>query len=124
MFGLDTGGSVLGMAYRIAPGIADATREYLYGREMVTPAYAPRLVRAATAGGSVRALTFTVDRDHDQYAGRLPFAKALAVVRDARGKSGHNRDYVLKTARILDDLAVRDPAIQRLASELHDGGVS
>jgi cation transport protein ChaC len=122
VFGLDAGGSVLGMAYRVAANAREATLDYLYGREMVTPVYAPRLVRAETTGGTVQAVTFAVDRNHDQYAGRLPFAKALAVVRDARGKSGHNREYVLKAASTLDELAVRDPAIQRLASELHPGG--
>jgi len=122
VLGLDAGGSVLGMAYRVAASAREATLEYLYGREMVTPVYAPRLVRAETAEGSVQALTFTVDRNHDQYAGRLPLAKALAVVCDAQGKSGQNREYVLKTASTLHELAVRDPAIQRLAGLLHDRG--
>ena len=120
VFGLDAGGSVLGMAYQIASSAKDATLEYLYGREMIGKIYAPRLVRAETKSGSVQALTFTVDRKHHQYAGRLPFTKALAVVRAAQGKSGHNREYVLKTASTLDDLAVRDTTMERLASELHD----
>lgn len=118
VFGLDAGGSVLGMAYLVAAETKHDTVDYLYERELVTRVYAPRLVRADTPAGSVRALTFTVDRKHRQYAGRLPFTKALGVVRDAQGKSGPNREYVLETARTLHDLSVRDATLQRLATSL------
>lgn len=122
VFGLDAGGSVYGVAYRVDAADKHATLEYLYGREMIGRVYAPRLVPASTAGGRVQALTFTVDRTHHQYAGRLPVEKTLSVVRGARGKSGHNREYVLKTASTLDDLAVRDPVIEHLAGLLSDAG--
>ncbi len=118
VFGLDAGGSVLGMAFLVAAATKHDTVDYLYERELVTTVYAPRVVRADTAGGSVRALTFTVDRNHSQYAGRLPFTTALDVVRDARGNSGPNREYVLETARTLQDLSVHDPTVQRLARSL------
>lgn len=118
VFGLDAGGSVLGMAFLVPAESKHATVDYLYEREMVTHVYAPRVVRARTAGGEVQALTFTVDRTHRQYAGRLPFGTALDVVRDAHGKSGPNREYVLETARTLDDLSVHDPTLQRLATSL------
>ncbi len=115
VFGLDAGGSVLGMAYRVAAGARPRTLDYLYRREMINRIYAPRVVRAATPHGPVQALAFIVDRTHHQYAGRLPFVEALAVVRRARGHSGPNREYLLETARSLDALAVRDPTVQRLA---------
>ena len=118
MFGLDAGGSVLGMAYQVAAETKRDTVAYLYERELVTHVYAPRLVRAETPAGSVHALTFTVDRKHRQYAGRLSFTTALDVVRDAQGKSGPNSEYVLETARTLHDLSVHDATVQGLATRL------
>ncbi len=118
VLGLDTGGSCLGMAFRVAGESRDAVWEYLCEREMATPVYVPRRVRALTGAGAVDAVTFTVDRGHPQYVGEISFERALQVVRGASGRSGANRDYVLQSARMLETLAVRDLMLRRLASSL------
>ena len=108
VLGLDRGGSCIGQAYRIAAGEAQAVAEYLYAREMVTPVYVPHLRTVRLAQGSVTALTFLVDREHPQYAGRLTPQQAANVVRHARGQSGANPDYLASTVEHLRDIGLKD----------------
>jgi cation transport regulator ChaC len=42
----------------------------------------------------------------------------LQIVRQARGRSGNNRDYVLETAKALDTLDIVDHDLQVLAERL------
>jgi cation transport protein ChaC len=69
----------------------------------------------------LRALCFTVDRSHVQYAGRLTLAESLHYVRQGHGKSGPNRDYVLETVRALETLGYRETDLHLLAEQLQAG---
>ncbi len=60
VFGLLSGGSVQGMAYRIPAGSALETLGRLWLREMPTGVYDPRWLPCITPGGTVRALAFTL----------------------------------------------------------------
>ena len=89
VLGLDRGGSCRGVAYRVDGGARDEVIAYLRERELVTAVYHEtwRPVRLLAAGNrAVRALTYVADREHAQYAGRLPREALLAHVRDARGR--------------------------------------
>ncbi len=121
VMGLDLGGSCIGRALCFAARDKAAVADYLYGREMVTPVYLPRLRRVHLAGGSVIALTFLVDRGHPQYAGKLGVAAAARVVRGAVGESGHNRDYILNMAGHLEELGIADGFLRRLRAEIQRG---
>ena len=44
--------------------------------------------------------------------------RQLQIVRQARGRSGNNRDYVLETAKALDGLNIVDHDLQVLAERL------
>ena len=71
----------------------------------------------ALKGGAqrpVRALCFTVDRFHPQYAGRLPLAAQAHLVRRGRGVSGHNADYLANTVQHLSEMGIDEPALRRL----------
>jgi cation transport protein ChaC len=59
-----------------------------------------------------------VDRGHPQYAGRLTLEQQLHHVRQAHGRSGNNRDYVIETVAALESLGCRDPALHLLAERL------
>lgn len=121
VLGLDQGGSCRGVAFRVAAADAEATLAYLRARELVTQVYreVERPVRLEAAPHeTVRALTYVVDRRHEQYAGRLEGPALLAHVRDAAGLSGRNRDYVLSTARHLEAAGVHDPQLSWLARQL------
>ncbi len=94
---LDRGGCCRGMAFRVDRRIADSVLDYLWDREMVRYAYLPRAVRVGVHGEHVPGITFVADRRDESYAGRLAPAAAAAVIREAHGGRGSNRDYLVST---------------------------
>ncbi|GGA35259.1 gamma-glutamylcyclotransferase [Pelagibacterium lentulum] len=119
VFGLERGGSCLGMAFKVRPDHWRDVREYLREREQVTGVYkeALRNVRLAS-GATVQALVFLADQSHSQYAGRLSLDQQLELVAGARGESGDNRDYVINTAAHLAQIGIIDRPIVELSSRL------
>jgi len=66
----------------------------------------------------VRALCYTVDRGHGQYAGRLTLAECVHYVRQGHGQSGPNREYVVETVRALESLGYRETELHLIAERL------
>jgi cation transport protein ChaC len=123
VMGLDRGGSCKGLAYRVNPADAAATIAYLRAREQVTSVYVEQVLPIRLGDGQRRlALTYTVDRGHAQYAGRLAREALLRFVRDSRGVSGANPDYVISTHDLLRDLGVADPTLHWLVRQLTGQG--
>ena len=121
VLGLDRGGSCRGVAYRVAAAKRAQVMAYLRERELVTNVYREVSRPILLLGAKHRraaAVTFVVDRDHVQYAGRLPFPRVLRLVRAGKGASGANAEYVINTARHLQSLGIRDLILERLAQEL------
>lgn len=125
VLGLDRGGSCRGVAYRVAEEKRDEVVAYLRERELVTKVYREvwRPVRLDRPDRPVvRALTYVVDRGHRQYAGRLAPEAIFRHVRDSRGRSGANADYVINTVRHLRSLGFRDPGLEKVAEALLAAG--
>jgi glutathione-specific gamma-glutamylcyclotransferase len=124
VFGLDRGGSCRGMAFKVLPQDRDAVIGYLREREQVTSVYLERHISIRIDGSHrqntqpLTAMTYVVDRQHRQYAGRLEREKLLQMVRQAAGISGHNPDYVRETHRALRDMGVNDSTVGWLAGQL------
>lgn len=115
VFGLDAGGSCVGRAFRVAATERDAVLGYLHQREMVTAVYHPVVQRLHLDDRRVvKGLCFLVDRQHQQYAGRLEAETAAVVVATASGLSGANRDYLDSTVEHLEDLGIREPLLLRI----------
>ena len=72
-------------------------------------------------GRRVKGLVYVADRKHLQYAGRLPPNDLLALVRQGRGSSGENPDYVLRTHEHLRKMGIFDPVLAGLAQQLAPG---
>lgn len=122
VLGLDRGGSCRGMAFRVAPENQEATIAYLRAREQVTMIYLEREVPLALADGrKVRALTYIVDRQHRQYAGRLPLAQQVRLVRQGVGQSGPNPEYVANTVGHLEEMGIVDGPLHDLQAALTAG---
>jgi cation transport protein ChaC len=121
VLGLDRGGACRGIAFRVAPQAWDAAVAYLRDRELVTTAYR-EVMRPVhlldRTGKTVSALTYVVDRRHEQYAGALAREALLSLVRQGEGRSGTNIDYVLSTAKQLRTLGLRDSVLDWLADQL------
>jgi cation transport protein ChaC len=121
VLGLDRGGACRGVAFRVAEGAQAETIAYLREREQVTDVYieAVRPIRLLDGSGRVlKALTYLVDRNHDQYAGGLSLDEQVRIVRDGKGQAGGNVEYVLKTLRHLQDAGVHDPLLSGIAARL------
>ncbi len=119
VLGLDRGGTCRGVAFRVAPSEWDGVVAYLRGREQVTAVYLERMREIRFADGSAAtALTYMVNRRHDQYAGKLDEDTQLRIVADAHGQAGDNRAYVINTAAHLAELGMADALLDRLAGRL------
>jgi glutathione-specific gamma-glutamylcyclotransferase len=119
VLGLDRGGRCHGVAFRVAASEAAATLAYLREREQVTSVYIERTLPVRLRdGGEIRALAYVVDRKHPQYAGRLPEADLLRLVRQGVSVSGPNLDYVRSTYAHLKEMQVADPLLHRLVEAL------
>ena len=127
VLGLDRGGACRGVAFRVAQGAEEETVAYLREREQVTDVYlaAHLTVRLLNGTGRVvKALTYLADPNHAQYAGRLPLEEQLRIVRDCKGEAGTNIDYVLNTARHLEEEGVHDAVLGSIAARLTASGLS
>jgi glutathione-specific gamma-glutamylcyclotransferase len=121
VLGLDRGGMCRGIAYRVAPAAREKTIAYLREREQVTSVYLETMRRVELEDASkqqVRALCYTVDRGHVQYAGRLTLDQLVHYVRQGHGSSGANRDYVLDAVHALEALGYRETELHLLAERL------
>jgi cation transport protein ChaC len=121
VLGLDQGGTCRGVAFRVAAAEREATIAYLREREQVTAVYLEIEVEALLDDGRrVRALTYSVDREHPQYAGGLTHEELLRHVRQGVGRSGPNPDYVRSTYLHLLEIGVEDPVLERLTRALDE----
>jgi len=112
VLGLAPGGSVRGVAYRIAPRDWSEVRAYLREREQPTETYMEALVRLRLIGrGPVLAVTYLSDPHHPQWAGALSLEAQARLIAGARGLSGANIDYL------------RDLVAHLRAEGLHDEGM-
>jgi cation transport protein ChaC len=119
ILGLLPGGSCRGLAHRLPSDDYDAVRRYLLEREIHNDGVYRETVRPIhlADGRTVRALVYLADRRHRQFAGKLPHAKALALVRDARGATGTNLAYLQNTVTHLRELGLSDASLEALARE-------
>ena len=115
VLGLAPGGSVRGMAYRVAEAEWPATYAYLVEREQPTETYVEgrRFVRLAD-GRRVECLVFLSDVHHPQWAGALSLERQAELIAGARGLSGPNIEYLRDLVQHLREMGVRDQGMERL----------
>ena len=117
ILGLLPGGACRGLAHRLPRTDYDAVRRYLRTREIDNDGVYKEEVRPIHLhdGRTVEALVYLADRQHRQFAGKLPAARALALVRGGKGVTGSNVDYLRNTVTHLRDLGLHDRALEELA---------
>ena len=121
VLGLDRGGACRGIVFRVRAAERAATLAYLRTREQQNNVYRETMRGAILLDATrrrVNALCYVVDRRHPQYAGRLTLAEQLHLVRQGRGHSGPNRDYVLATVAEIEQQGCRDAELHLLAERL------
>lgn len=119
VLGLDRGGSCNGVVYRLPEHDLEQHLQALWRREMAIPAYRPKWLACRLEDGrQVRALVFTLQRQHPGYAGTLPDPVLRDVLTHARGISGSTRDYVENTVRALRLHAMPDRHLEAALSRV------
>jgi len=121
VLGLAPGGACHGMLFTVRAGEEDAVRAYLHERELRWyPVYGEARVTVEPKDGSepVEALTFLPDTAHPDFLGALSDDEIVAVIRDARGVSGANADYLRETVAHLEAMGIEEPDLVRLLGRL------
>lgn len=118
ILGLLPGGACRGLAHRLPRDKYDEVRRYLIVREIDNDGVYEEAVRPLhlADGRTVDALVYLADRRHRQFAGKLPAARAVKLIRQGRGATGSNLDYVRNTVSHLRELGISDAALEDLAS--------
>jgi cation transport protein ChaC len=121
VMGLDRGGSCEGVAFGVSQDKRDEVMSYLRSREQVTMVYREVLsrIRFKDTGEPVEAVTYAVDRSHQQYAGKLAIEEQIRFIIQGQGQSGACCEYVLNTAAHLREMRIEDSVLESLAGLLH-----
>ena len=116
VLGLDAGGACRGRLFQVAEAERDAVVDYLFGREMISGVYRPRLcpVQHGRRGERVMALTFVANRQHPQYAGGASMEELADRILTATGTGGPCRDYLEATVRHLEQLGINDGPMHQM----------
>lgn len=119
---LDEGeGACDGVAFAVRAGEEDSVLAYLRARELVTSAYFEQAIALDLADGRrVRAVTYVIDRHHDQYCGGLSLEEQAQIIAQSTGGRGPNRDYLFNTAAHLHELGIPDTMLDALAARVRE----
>lgn len=120
VLGLDRGGSCCGIAYRVAAKDRDSELPVLWRREMVADGYHPRWVTVRSREGSIRAITWVINREGDRYAGKLPIDTITRHLATAGGRLGSSREYLENTVAHLDELGIRERPLHEIRNEVRE----
>ena len=110
----DEGAVCQGSLLLVPRGSEDATLGYLRERELISSAYRETIVEAEADGQIIRAITYVVDRDHDQYVRGLSHEEQIAIISQAKGGRGTNLDYLWQTYVSLQEAGIPDADIDAL----------
>ncbi len=112
------GAQCRGLALRVAEAEAETVLAALRARELVSDAYLERLLPLALHDGrQVAAITYVIDRAGPQYC-RLPPEEQAAIIAQAVGARGPNRDYLFNTVAHLAALGLADAELEALAAQV------
>jgi len=115
VLGLAPGGSVRGMAYRVAASEWEGVYAYLREREQPTETYFETWREVKIDGGEkTPALVFLSDMKHSQWAGDLTLEQQAELIAGATGLSGRNIEYLTDLVLHLREDGVRDVAMEKL----------
>lgn len=113
------GANCHGVAFAIAPQIAEETLEYLRSRELISAAYLEtRLPVVLDTGERVEAVAYVIDRGHRQYCGGMALEDQAQRIATAVGGRGPNCEYLHQTATHLAALGLPDPELDWLSARV------
>lgn len=111
-------GRCLGLAFRIAPALAEAESTLLWRREMLRGSYRPAFLPVETPQGRITALVFGQNPAHADHVGELPLDETAEIIARGAGVLGTNREYLEQLAAQLERLEIEDEYVVRLRQRL------
>ncbi|MCB1390439.1 MAG: gamma-glutamylcyclotransferase [Rhodobacteraceae bacterium] len=112
-------GECHGVAFEIAPQIAEETLEYLRARELISAAYLEETHPLTLEDGrQVEAVVYVIDREHRQYRGDLSLEEQAQRIAGAVGGRGPNCEYLHQTAAHLAALGLPDAELEWLSDRV------
>lgn len=115
---LDRGGSCRGVVYRIAAANVQSELLLLWRREMVVGSYIPRWVKVFNGSQEIEAITFTINRQHRAYSGKLPLSIIAHQIATAEGSLGPCADYLTQTIEGLKSEGICDRYLVNLRDQV------
>lgn len=120
VLGLERGGSCRGVAFRIEGKKLETELDIVWRREMVTAAYKPAWVVLNDGEQRFRGVTFTINREHERYTGKIDQSRVVEALALAEGDIGSSRDYLFSTVEHLTTLGMADRRLQALSRLVQD----
>lgn len=114
VFGMFSGGSCRGMAFRIARQHVPEMMPRLWKREMATDSYDPKWIECQTQDGAVKALAFTLSKTSPRCTGTLSEEDYRRIFAQSCGIYGTTLDYAQSTYTALCQQGIQDRALERL----------
>ena len=119
VLGLAPGGSVRGVAFRVAAADWPGTYDYLIQREQPTETYIETRAQVRLQDGrQVSTLTFVSDMTHPQWAGALDLDSQARLIAGSEGLSGRNIDYLHDLVSHLREEGLKDRAMESLLAKV------
>ena len=110
-----------GVAFRVAEHEEGPVLEALRARELISYAYREEVLPVELAGGGeAEAVTYVIERDHDQYCGGLTAEEQAGVIARAVGGRGPNADYLYRTVAHLAELGIGDSELNWLDARVRE----
>jgi glutathione-specific gamma-glutamylcyclotransferase len=118
VLGLDRGGAVRGVLFRLDGSVARRELELLWRREMFGGSYVARWLKTQTDEGALNAIGFVINHAAPSYAGRLSDEAVVERLATSRGRYGSGADYLAQTAAALRAAGLEDKHLDRLCDML------
>ena len=111
----------MGLAFRVSAELADETLQKLRERELISSAYFEENCPVKLADErTVSAVCYVIDRDHEQYCGKLELEEQAQVIAKAEGGRGPNNEYLLNTSAYMVELGIKDHDMMWLESRVKE----
>lgn len=122
VFGLNHGGSCIGIAFKVDGSLRKPVVAYLRERELISDVYVEinsrvELMEGKLVGERVGALSYVVNRESPQYACDLGLEETARIVSQAIGSAGTNRDYVENTLQSLHNNKIKDRKLELICKK-------
>lgn len=120
VLGLERGGQVRGVVFRLRDNQLDTELRMLWSREMASGVYHPVWTRIALDDGQeIAAITFVANVNHSHFEPDTCVSTVSGIAAKATGAFGSNAEYIHSLGRALADQGLNDPYVDEIICHLN-----